>query len=94
MPDVQYPACIINPRWLVTNYSTYLTTEQYHVAHEFQLESCLEDKMAPRQKVLLLGATGETGASILNGLLASNQFVRFPAGQTLHLQIANPKYRM
>ncbi|BCS18471.1 aromatic alcohol reductase [Aspergillus puulaauensis] len=30
--------------------------------------------MAPRQKILLLGATGETGASILNGLLASNQF--------------------
>lgn len=32
--------------------------------------------MASRQKILLLGATGETGASILNGLLASNQFVR------------------
>ncbi|OJJ62817.1 hypothetical protein ASPSYDRAFT_171979 [Aspergillus sydowii CBS 593.65] len=30
--------------------------------------------MASRQKILLLGATGETGASILNGLLASNQF--------------------
>lgn len=31
--------------------------------------------MAVKQKVLLLGATGETGASILNGLQESRNFV-------------------
>lgn len=33
--------------------------------------------MAVKQKVLLLGATGETGSSILKGLQESNNFVSF-----------------
>lgn len=31
--------------------------------------------MVAKQKVLLLGATGETGSSILNGLQESGNFV-------------------
>lgn len=33
--------------------------------------------MTVKQKVLLLGATGETGASILNGLRESGNFVSY-----------------